>query len=58
MVDYAEKARKAKLREWAAFVDSIEDRLAAAKEKLGDKYLLAPCNHVQRRSTPYGERAK
>lgn len=58
MFDAYEKQRKEKLKEWFEFCDSLEDRLAQAKEKLGDKYLLAPCNHVQRRSTPYGERAK
>lgn len=42
MKDYAEAARKAKLREWSEWVDGIEDRLAQAKERLGDKWLLSP----------------
>lgn len=54
MKDYAEAARKAKLREWAAWVDSHEERIARAKEALGDKWLLAPCNQVKRLSKPYG----
>lgn len=54
MLDYAEASRKAKLREWAAWVDSIEDRLAQAKERLGEKWLFHPSNKVQRRSVPYG----
>jgi hypothetical protein len=54
MVDYAETARKAKLREWAAWVDGIEDRLAQAKERLGDKWLFHPANRIQRREVPYG----
>lgn len=58
MIDANEMARKAALAEMAAFIDSHEDRLARAKEALGDKYLLAPANRVQRRSTPYGERTK
>jgi hypothetical protein len=49
-----EKQRKEQLRQWSEYVDSIEDRLARAKEQLGDRYLLAPTNRVQRRSTPYG----
>ena len=54
MFDHAEAARKAKLREWAEFVDSIEDRLAEAKERLGERWLLHPSNQVQRLSKPYG----
>lgn len=54
MSDYAEAARKAKLREWAEYVDGIEDRLAQAKERLGDKWLFHPSNKVQRLSKPYG----
>lgn len=42
MVDAYEQQRKAKLREWSEWVDSIEDRLAQAKERLGDKWLLSP----------------
>jgi hypothetical protein len=56
--DHFEAQRKAKLREWAEYVDSHEERLERAKEQLGDRYLLAPCNRVKRRQTPYGERAK
>jgi hypothetical protein len=52
--DHFESQRKALLREWAAYVDSHEDRLAQAKEQLGDRYLLHPTNRVQRRVTPYG----
>jgi hypothetical protein len=52
--DHFETQRKKLIREWAEYVDSHEDRLAQAKEQLGDKYLLAPCNRVQRRATPYG----
>lgn len=40
--DHFEQQRKAKLREWAEYVDSHEDRLARAKEQLGDRYLLSP----------------
>lgn len=54
MKDYAEAARKAKLREWAAWVDSIECRIAEAKERLGDRWILHPNNRVQRRQFPYG----
>lgn len=54
MFDAFEQQRKEKLREWADYVDSHEDRLAQAKEQLGDRYLLAPANRVQRRATPYG----
>lgn len=42
MVDLYTAQRQAKLKEWAEFVDSIEDRLAQAKERLGDKWLLSP----------------
>lgn len=58
MFDHYTEQRQAKLKDWAEYVDSIEDRIASAKEALGDKYLCAPCNRVQRRATPYGERAK
>ncbi|TCK87323.1 hypothetical protein [Paraburkholderia sp. BL9I2N2] len=54
MFDAYEQQRKEKLREWSEYVDSIEDRIAQAKEQLGDRYLLAPANRVQRRVTPYG----
>ena len=58
MFDHYTEQRKAMLKEWAEYVDSVEERLARAKEALGDRYLLAPCNRVQRRATPYGERAR
>lgn len=54
MHDYHEQQRKAALKQWAEYVDSVEDRLARAKEQLGDRYLLAPANRVQRREKPYG----
>lgn len=54
MFDAYEKQRKEQLRQWSEYVDSIEDRLARAKEQLGDRYLLAAANRVQRRSKPYG----
>jgi hypothetical protein len=54
MFDAYETQRKEQLRQWAEYVDSVEDRLARAKEQLGDRYLLAPANRVQRRLTPYG----
>lgn len=42
MHDANEAQRKARLKEMAEYVDSHEDRLAQAKEQLGDRYLLAP----------------
>lgn len=54
MKDFNEEQRKAWLKERAEFVDSVEDRLAQAKEQLGDRYLLAPSNRVVRRARPYG----
>ncbi|MEI5996798.1 hypothetical protein H3V53_06170 [Paraburkholderia bengalensis] len=42
MVDFNEAERQVRLKEMAEFVDSHEDRLAEAKERLGDKYLLSP----------------
>lgn len=42
MFDAAEEARKAALREMYDYVDSHEERLERAKERLGDRYLLAP----------------
>lgn len=54
MFDAYEQQREARLREWAAWVDGIEDRLAQAKERLGDKWLFHPSNKVQRRTVPYG----
>lgn len=58
MFDHYTEQRKAMLKRLYEYVDSHEERLARAKEALGDRYLLAPCNRVQRRATPYGERAK
>jgi len=54
MFDANEQQRKEMLRQWGEYVDSIEDRLAEAKERLGEKWLLHPSNRVQRRQTPYG----
>ncbi len=54
MHDFYEQQRKAMLKQWAEYVDSIEDRLAQSKEFLGDRYLMHPANRVQRRVTPYG----
>lgn len=54
MFDAYTEQRQKMLREWAEYVDSIEDRIARAKEALGDRYLLAPANRVQRRERPYG----
>lgn len=54
MYDAAEEARKAKLAEWSEWLDSHEERLERAKERLGSLYLLHPENRVQRRVTPYG----
>ena len=52
--DVNEAQRKAALKQWAEYVDSVEDRIAAAKERLGELYLLHPSNRVQRRAKPYG----
>lgn len=54
MNDMYTAQRQAKLKEWAEFVDSIEDRLAQAKERLGERWLLHPSNQVQRLAKPYG----
>lgn len=54
MTDLFTEKRKELLKEWSEYVDSHEERLARAKEALGDKYLLHPANRVQRRATPYG----
>jgi hypothetical protein len=54
MFDLYTEQRKAMLKKLYEYVDSHEERIARAKEALGDKYLLAPCNRVQRRATPYG----
>lgn len=58
MFDLYTEQRKAMLKKLYEYVDSHEERVARAKEALGDKYLLAPCNRVQKRATPYGERSK
>lgn len=58
MTDLFTAQRQAKLREWAEYVDSMEERIARAKEALGERYLLHPANRIQKRSQPYGERAK
>ncbi|MFD1558315.1 hypothetical protein ACFSHT_22240 [Paraburkholderia silviterrae] len=54
MFDAAEVQRKQTLREWAEYVDSVEERIARAREQLGDRYLLHPSNRVVRRVRPYG----
>lgn len=54
MNDANEQQRKESLRQMAEYADSLEDRLAEAKERLGERYLLHPANRVQRRQTPYG----
>lgn len=52
MIDCHEKQRKEMLKEWADYLDSHEDRLAQAKEQLGNRYLLHPSNQVKRRTNP------
>lgn len=54
MFDHAEAARKKALKEWAEYVDSMEERIERAKEALGERWLLHPSNQVQRLSKPYG----
>lgn len=54
MFDAFEIQRKEALRQWAEYVDSIEERIERAKEQLGERYLLHPTNRVQRRTAPYG----
>ena len=54
MIDMHEQQRKEMLKQWAEYVDSHEDRLAQAKEQLGDRYLLHPSNQVKLRTKPYG----
>ncbi|MDR5756992.1 MULTISPECIES: hypothetical protein [unclassified Caballeronia] len=54
MKDMFTEQRKALLKDWSEYVDSHEERLERAKEALGDRYLLAPCNRVQRLAKPYG----
>lgn len=54
MFDLYTAQRQARLREWAEYVDSLEDRLAQAKERLGERWLLHPANRVQRLAKPYG----
>jgi hypothetical protein len=54
MFDAHTEQRHKQLREWADYVDSPEDRIARAKEALGNRYLLHPSNRVQRREKPYG----
>lgn len=58
MFDHYTEQRKAMLKRLYEYVDSHEERIERAKEALGDKYLCAPCNRVQRRETPFGERSK
>ncbi|MET3232225.1 UNVERIFIED_ORG: hypothetical protein ABIC54_004430 [Burkholderia sp. 1263] len=54
MRDEFEEQRKAMLKQYAEYVDSLEERRARAIEALGEKYLLHPANRVQRRAVPYG----
>jgi ppGpp synthetase/RelA/SpoT-type nucleotidyltranferase len=54
MFDAHTEQRQKMLREWAEYVDSVEERTERAKEQLGERYLLHPANHVQRRAKPYG----
>jgi hypothetical protein len=54
MFDAHTQQRQKMLREWAEYVDSVEERTERAKEQLGKRYLLHPANRVQRRTTPYG----
>jgi hypothetical protein len=56
MDDLYTEQRQAHIKEWAEWVDSLEERRERALERLGDKYLLAPANRVKRRAKPYGER--
>jgi hypothetical protein len=58
MIDAFTEQRKEMLRQYAEYVDSIDERRERAKEALGEKYLLHPANRIQRRAVPYGERAK
>lgn len=58
MHDAYETQRKAALKEWAEWVDSLEERRERAIEQLGDKYLLAPCNKVRRLDKPRGDWTK
>ncbi|MGF6963023.1 hypothetical protein OKW43_000028 [Paraburkholderia sp. WC7.3g] len=55
MTDAYEAQRKRAIRQMSEYVDSVEERRQRAIEALGDKYLLAPANRVQRRAMPYGE---
>lgn len=54
MFDAYTEQRKAMLKRLYEYVDSHEERIERAKEALGDKWLLAPCNRVQRLAKPYG----
>ncbi|MFL9904593.1 hypothetical protein PQR71_41780 [Paraburkholderia fungorum] len=54
MFDAFEVQRKAMLKQWGEYVDSIDERRERAKEALGERYLLHPANRVQRRAVPYG----
>jgi len=54
MFDAYTEQRQKMLRDWAEYVDSIEERTERAKEQLGERYLLHPSNRVQRRVKPYG----
>jgi hypothetical protein len=58
MTDMYEQQRKEALRQMGEYVDSIDERREQAIEALGEKYLLHPANRVQRRTVPYGERAR
>jgi len=54
MIDAFTEQRKEMLRQYAEYVDSIDERRERAKEALGTKWLLHPSNRIQRRTTPYG----
>lgn len=54
MEDINEEARKRAIKEWSDYVDSFEERLALAKENLGERWILHPSNRVNKRLSPYG----
>jgi hypothetical protein len=44
MFDVYERERKEKLKEWAEWIDTHEERLERAKERLGERWVLHPAN--------------
>jgi hypothetical protein len=54
MDDLYTEQRQAHIKEWAEWVDSVEERRERAIEQLGERYLLHPNNRVQRRVKGYG----